>query len=143
MNTLTQNQQDFVVKPQPQACNPIPQRWLVVVQLHLAGKKIKEISEETGYTENSVYRILANEDVNAIRQQILDTTQKEFEALFSKVVKAVGEGIEDQDPKVRAIYTGQWLRANGKFSSRENGTVINNITAEDVVTNILNAPAKK
>lgn len=143
MESLTQNQQDFVVKPQPQACNPIPQRWIVVVQLHLAGKKVKEIAEFTGYTENSVYRILATEEVNAIRQQILDTTQKEFEALFPKVVEAIGEGIQDQDPKVRAIYTGQWLRANGKFSDSRNSTVINNITAEDVVTNILNAPAKK
>lgn len=143
MDCLTSNQQDFVVKPQPQAANPIPQRWLVVVQLHLAGKKIKEIAQFTGYTENSVYRILNEESVNAIRQQILDTTQKEFEALFPKVVKAVGEGLEDEDPKVRAIYTSQWLKANGKFSDTK--TVVNNniITAEDVVQNILNAPSKK
>lgn len=142
MDCITQNQQDYVVNAQPQACNPIPQRWIVVVQLHLAGKKVKEISEITGYTENSVYRILNEESVNAIRQQILDTTQKEFEALFDKVVKAVGEGIEDADPKVRAIYTGQWLRANGKFT--DNRTVINNnITAEDVVMKILNAEVKR
>jgi hypothetical protein len=142
MECLTSNQQSYVVKPQPQACNPIPQRWLFVVQLHLAGHKIAKIAEATGYTENSVYRILNHEDVNAVRQQLLDSTQKEFEALFPKVVDAIGEGLDDPDPKVRAIYTSQWLKANGKFT--DNKTIINNnITAEDVVTNILNAPSKK
>jgi len=142
MNTLTQNNQEFVVEVQPQACNPIPQRWIYVVQLHLAGKKIKEIAGCTGYTENSVYRILNHEEVNAVRQQILNTTQKEFEALFPKVVEAIGTGLDDEDPKVRAIYTSQWLKANGKFS--DNRTIINNniITAEDVVQNILNGDNK-
>ena len=142
MDAITQNQQDYVVKAQPQACNPIPQRWLYVVQLHLAGKKIKEIAEATGYTENSCYRILNHEDVNVVRQQILDTTQKEFEALFSKVVKAVGEGLDDPDPKVKAIYTSQWLRANGKLSG-DRTIINNNITAEDVVMKILNADVRR
>ena len=142
MDSILQNNQDFVVKAQPQACNPIPQRWIVVVQLHLAGKKVKEIAEATGYTENSVYRILNEESVNAIRQQLLDTTQKEFEALFDKVVTVIGRGLDDPDPKTQAIYTAQWLRANGKFT--DNRTIINNnITAEDVVMKILNAEVKR
>jgi len=139
---ITQNQQAFELDKKGRAALEIPQRWVVVVQLHLTGKKINEIAQVTGYTENSVYRILNHEDVNALRQQILNTTQKEFEALFPKVVEAIGTGLDDEDPKVRAIYTSQWLKANGKFS--DNRTIINNniITAEDVVQNILNGDNK-
>lgn len=141
-DSLTSNNQSFQLEKKGRIALPIPMRWLAVVQMHLAGHKINAIALATGYTENSIYRILNHEDANAVRQQILDTTQKEFEALFPKVVEAVRTGLEEADPKVRAIYTNQWLRANGKLSDSK-ATIVNNITAEDVVQNILNGDNKK
>lgn len=140
MDCITQNHQPVVInKPQPRGLS-IPQKWLVVVHLHLAGRKVKQIAHATGYTENSVYRILNHEDVNLVRQQLLDTTQKEFEALFPAVVDAIQTGLQDPDPKTQALFTAQWLKAHGKFNNSAGTNIQVNVTAEDVVANILNAP---
>jgi hypothetical protein len=140
MNALTlTSQQEAPSQKAPTHPDPIPLRWSNVLYLHLAGKSHEEISISTGYTVNSIYRILAHPNVNYVRQQLLEATQKEFEALFSKVVKVIRTGLEDPDSKVRAIYTNQWLRSHGKISEKGEGTTIN-LTAEDIVMNLLNNP---
>lgn len=107
-----------------------------VVHLHLAGHSIAAIAESTGYTINSIYRILNHKDVQMVRQQLLASTQQEFEALFSKVVSTVRRGLDDPDPKVGLMATSQWLKASGKGSEKGNTTI--NVTAEDVVMQMLN-----
>jgi hypothetical protein len=138
MECLTTNTQPTVYHKQPNANNPIPLKWHTVLALHLSGKKDKEIALETGYTANSVWRILNHKDVQYVRQQLLANTQKEFEAQFVKVVDNVNKGLDDPDAKIRAIYINMWLKAHGKFANESKGNGQVNITAEDVVLNMLN-----
>lgn len=114
---------------------PVPLRWMHVLHLHLAGRTIPEIKRLTGYSVGMIYRILGDEKVQHVRQQLLEHTQREFEALFADVVQVVREGLEDPDPRIRLEATNQWLKAHGKF--REGSVNIENITAEDVVFQIL------
>jgi len=117
--------------------NPVPLRWQVVLAYHLAGKPATEIMQLTGYSSAMVYRILDNKDVQYLRQQMLNSTQLEFEAMFSKIVHVIREKLDSTDPQVQLAATNQWLKANGKYTPKANeGSV--NITAEDIVFNILN-----
>lgn len=119
---------------------PIPLRWHKVLSLHLAGKRVKEIEEETGYKESTIYSILADKRVVDMRQQLLDKTQQEFEALYPLVVDSIRKDLQSNQPDRENRARDQWLRANGKYASSEkngSGPTIN-LTAEDVVFQILN-----
>lgn len=137
MDALTQSQQPFITKRSTNQYEPIPLAWRRVVELHLQGLSNAQIAALTDYTVNSVYRILHHKDVIQVRQQLLDGVQQEFEALFSKTVNVIRNGLDDADPNVNLSAADKWLKANGKYKG-DKGTVINNITAEDVVMQILN-----
>jgi len=137
MDSLTlNNNTQHLIKRAPSAYTVVPHRWRVVLDLHLAGHSKEAISKATGYTVNSIYRILNHKDVQLVRQQLMESTQQEFEALFSKVVTTVRTALDDPDPKVGLMATAQWLKASGKGSERGNTTI--NVTAEDVVMQMLN-----
>jgi len=115
--------------------DPVPLRYQQVVALHLAGKKCEEIKQITGYSTAMVYRILSRDDVQHYRQQLLATTQQEFEALFSKVVDTIRQSLDSSDENVRLAATQQWLKYHGKRFEAKSSEV----TAEDVVAHILHA----
>lgn len=137
MDCLTQNQQPHKIKYAPNACQTVPLRWLTVLHMHLAGRSNKEIAAELGYSLNSTYRILNHKDTQYVRQQLMQSTQQEFEALFNNVVDAVKTGLKDLDPKVQLSAASLWLKSHGKIKEADGGTTVN-VTAEDVVFQILN-----
>jgi len=116
---------------------PVPLRWYNVLALHLAGKKAIEIKQETGYSIAMIYRILNNRIVQHVRQQLMDSTQQEFEALFDKIVDNIRSQLDSTDQAVKLAAQQQWLKANGKFGNGGKTKIITNITAEQVVQNIL------
>jgi hypothetical protein len=122
---------------------PIPLRYHNVLALHLAGKSVAMICEETGYKSPTVYKILQDERVVQIRQQLLDHVQTEFEALYPAVVNSLRKDLLSEQPERENRARDQWLRASGKYQN--NTTNITNVTAEDVVFQILNqsAPPKE
>lgn len=125
--------------------NPIPLRYSKVLALHLAGKPVigeGGICEETGYAPATVYRILSDDRVVQIRQQLLAHTQTEFEALYPAVVASLRKDILSGQPDRENRARDQWLRAAGKYSQDNKPSQIN-VTAEDVVFQILNqAPSE-
>lgn len=135
MDPLTLQQGQFITKRSTNQYNPIPLRWKEVVYLHMKGAPAEQIAKLTGYTENSIYRILHNKDVEVIRQELMSGYKKEFEALQKKVVEAVRKGLDDPDPKVNLIASGQWLKAS---EDKGKGSTNVSITAEDIVVQILN-----
>lgn len=116
---------------------PVPLRWQTVLAYHLAGKKASEITQLTGYSSAMIYRILSNKDVQSMRQQMLASTQQEFEAMFSQIVDTIKDALSNDDMQVRLTATNQWLKANGKFAPSKVDQGVH-ITAEDVVLNLLN-----
>jgi len=104
--------------------------------LHLAGRKATEIKQETGYSIAMIHRILNHKAVQAVRQQLMDSTQQEFEALFDRIVDNIRSQLNSTDEAVKLAAQQQWLKANGKFSN-DKRAIITNITAEQVVQNIL------
>lgn len=115
---------------------PVSHKYQYVLALHLAGKTVKEIEALTKYRPSTIYKILKLPNVEALRQQLLDHTSKEFEALYDKTVDAIRCGLDSMDPKIRLEAADKWLKAHGKYGKSE-GTQVN-ITAEDIVMNILN-----
>lgn len=134
-HSLTQSPAPLSVdKVRANAYKAIPLRWRNILYLHLSGKSAKEIAFRTGYSLNSIYRILSLDEIEILRGKMLQHTQKEFDALYEEVTEAIRNGLKDPDPKVQAIFTGQWLKARGKVKEDVN----TNVTAENVVMNILN-----
>jgi hypothetical protein len=124
---------------------PIPLKYHKVLALHLSGMKVtgaegeKTICSETGYKPPSIYKILKDDRVVEIRQQLMSVTQSEFEALYGKVVDTLRGDLFSGTPEREHKAREQWLRASGKYKSESDKQVIN-VTAEDVVFQILNAP---
>jgi len=114
----------------------IPHRYYFVLSLHLAGKTLEEISELSGYQPNTICAILAKEEVIAVRQQLLRATSDEFEALFSEVVGVIRDCLKSKDERVQLEAAEKWFKAHGKYTPTSAGGL--NITAEDVVVQILN-----
>lgn len=118
---------------------PIPHRYYQVLALHLAGKPCREICSLTGYKDSTIYAILADPRVIQIRQNLLEKTQEEFEALFPRVVDTLREDLFSGDPDREHKSREQWFKASGKFKGEEKGGQTNfNLTAEDIVIQILN-----
>lgn len=116
---------------------PISQKWMYVLSLHLSGRPIDEIAEKSGYAVQTVRQILSNDKVNEIRQMLLEDTQKEFEALFGPIVGKIRDMLDAKDTAVDAINL--WIKMHGRGGKQASSTTnTTNITAEDIVFNILN-----
>lgn len=116
----------------------ITPRWRYVLELHLAGKRIEEIQELTGYAPPTIYKILSDPRMIAERQQIMKYYDLDFEALYKQVIETIRVNLNEEDPKVRNDAAKIWLKAHGKFQAdavREGDT---NISAEKIVFQILN-----
>lgn len=116
--------------------DPVSHRHQFVLALHLSGLKVHEIEKITNYKPPTIYHILSEPNVIALRQQLLNHCSKEFEALFPKVVDGIRAALDSGDPKTVLEAADKWLKAHGKYAKSEGTTV--NITAEDIVMNILN-----
>lgn len=120
--------------------DPVSHRHQYVLALHLSGKKVPEISQLTGYKPVTIWTILKAKNVEYMRQQLLNQTSREFEALYEKVVDTIRDGLGSPDLKIALEAADKWLKAHGKYGKSEGGTTVN-ITAEDIVMNILNQGA--
>lgn len=116
---------------------PLPLQWKVVLDYRLAGKKVSEIRALTGLSVPFIYRILSDERTLQVKQFLLNQTQEEFSCLFEDVVKVVKDKLKDKEKQLEAASL--WLKANGKIGKDAQTTV--NVTAEDVVMQILNGSA--
>ena len=121
---------------------PIPPRYMAVLSHHLAGASARQISELTGYKLPTIYKILSDSRVVQIRQQLLKHTQEEFEALYPKVVQVLREELDSGDHSIRLKASDQWLHASGRYKSDAAAGTTVNLTAEDVVFNILQQGAQ-
>lgn len=111
---------------------PVPYRWMQVLDLHLAGVKVKGIQESTGYSPAMIYRILDDPRTLQLRQQRMEYYDKEFQALQPKVNEAVRKGLDSQDKYLEAAAI--WLKHSGKGIGEQ--TVVN-VSAENVAMQIL------
>lgn len=117
---------------------PVLPKHRVVLELHLCGLTAEQVAQKTGYSVPAVYTILSREDIIGLRQQIMAYYDQEFEALFPDVIIAVREGLCSDDMGQRLDAAKTWLKAHGKFSSEPKQGQQINLTAEDIVVNILN-----
>lgn len=117
--------------------NPVLPRWQFVISLHLSGKSAQEISELSGYSTTTIYSILSHPDSIQLRQQIMNGTSQEFEALFEKVVEVIKTSLKSDDERIRLEAAEKWLKAHGKYQPTQTAPQMQ-ITAEDIVINILN-----
>lgn len=125
--------------------HPLKARHRFVLELHLAGHQVGQstvekpsISELSGFAPATVYAILKRDDIHALRQQIMRLYDLEFEALFPDVIQTIREGMEPgKEMKDRIAASKLWLKAHGRPGAAVGGSTIN-VTAEDVVFQILN-----
>lgn len=93
----------------------VSHRWRYVLELHLCGKRVHEISELSGYSVNTIYGILRDEDVISLRQQLMQQFDSEFEALYPKVIDSIRDGLNHPHPDVQKEARRDWLKAHGKY----------------------------
>jgi len=137
-HALTQSHNgDLKVRKRRTDLVPIPHKWFEVVALHLAGRPTKEIIEATGYSLGTYYQIMNNPRTIAIRQQLLEMYQDEFEALFCKVIGNIRDQLDTEDVKVKQVAQQQWLNAERKFKVLR-GKTKEDESAEDLVSKMLN-----
>lgn len=141
-NTLTQSAEaDSRLQTKTQRSRKgvrgMPLRWYEIVSLHLAGRTHKEIAAATGYSEQGVQKVLRDERTQHIRQLLMEDTQREFDALWSTVVNNLREQLTSMEPNIQLAAQNQWLRASGKMQPKQ-AQITNQITAEDIVIQILN-----
>lgn len=141
MDSITQaptTQSRYESRSNKYAKLPISQRWMYVLSLHLSGRPLDEIAEKTGYAVSTIRQILSNQKVNELRQMLLQDTQRDFEALFGPIVNKLREMLDKPDQCAEAIKL--WVSLHGRngntAASRQQPTI--NVTAEDVVFQILN-----
>jgi hypothetical protein len=113
---------------------PIPHAWRQVLELHLARLKPKEIQEQTGYSPAMMYRILKDDRVIHLKQQIMQYYDSRFQDLLPSVVDAIEKGLDSPDKYLEAAKV--YLKEFGSESKKQGDTTIN-ITAEDVALQIL------
>jgi predicted transcriptional regulator len=123
---------------QVNAPRKIPLRWHYIVALHMAGRSVRTIAQETGLGEQAVRRILAHPDTQYIRQQLLASLDQEFEALWGKVINNLREQLDHEDQQIRLAAQNQWLKASGRYQQLVKQKLADAISAEDIVINILN-----
>jgi len=111
-------------------------RWVYVIQLALSGYTNQEIAELTGYQPASVSRILASDLSIKLRQTLLAGLDTQFASLYPLVIETIRDGLTHPDMRMRLDAADKWLRSHGKY--RDTGQQQINITAEDVVLQILN-----
>lgn len=113
-------------------------KWRHVLELHLAGRTVHEISEATGYKPYTIYGILRKDEIIALRQQLMAHVSDEFEALYPKVVKSIRDGLDSPSQDIQKEARRDWLKAHGKFRDVETKQGDTNYSAEKIIFQILN-----
>jgi hypothetical protein len=108
-----------------------------IIELHLCGKRARQISEICGVGVVTVYRVLASEEGISHKQQIMQYYDNRFEVLYGDVIDTIEDGLLSEDMTIRLQAADKWLKAHGKFAPKVSDSQVN-ITAEDIVFNILN-----
>ena len=113
----------------------VPHKYYYVLSLHLAGKSAQEIAELADYSLQTIYAILKKDEIIALRQQMLEGVQLEFEVLYKRVVEVLKTKLDSLDETIQMQAVNSFFREKGRLDGV--GTQFN-ITAEDVVIQILN-----
>ena len=113
---------------------PIPHTWRLVLELHLARLKPKEIQEQTGYSSAMMYRILKDPRVVQMKQQIMEYYDDRFKDMLPQVIDAIEKGLDSPDKYLEAAKV--YLKEFGSESKKDGGITVN-VTAEDVALQIL------
>lgn len=100
------------------------------------------ISEMTGYSATSILAIIRREDVQALKQQLLESYEIEFELLLPQVVDSIRRDLLSGDSARERSARTTWLRYMKKPKGQMDaglgsGPAIGKVSAEQVVFNIL------
>jgi DNA-binding transcriptional regulator GbsR (MarR family) len=101
--------------------------------LHIQGKKLSEIAEETGRSTSYISTTIRSTAAKNIIQDFYSFQDAEFEALYQLSVDAVRDALRDDDKDVRLKAAKMFLQAHGKLNRKDYGQA----TAEDVVRRIM------
>ena len=115
--------------------DPIPHGYYYVLTLHMARTPVREICELSGYADSTVYAILKDERIIAIRQQLLKRYDDELENLYPKVVAAIAAHLDADSLDARYKGSDMWLKIHGKYKGGDKVTV--NLSAEDIAIQII------
>lgn len=121
-----------------------PRHWQVVC-LSLAGKSTEEVADLTGYSKYQIRWILRQEKAQEMRQVLMQDYEDEFKALMPKTIGAIRRALDSEDLEAQLEGAKLQLKYTKGLETKGSGnpTIVNNITAEDVVFQILNGGLPK
>jgi hypothetical protein len=114
---------------------PIPHGYFYVLSLKLSRHSIRDIAELSGYAESTIYAILQDPRIIAVRQQILKRYDDELEELYPKVIAAIAAHLDADSLDARYKGSDMWLKIHGKYKGGDKVTV--NLSAEDIAIQII------
>lgn len=120
-----------------QALEGIPTKWRVILTLEMQGAPKCDIAQQVGMSAAAISEITRDDRYIAFRDEYLATIDNEFFAMKPLAFKALRNGLTSGDEDTALKAADQWFRGAsfGGFSKREERPT--NLTAEDVVRQLL------
>lgn len=118
---------------QPVERDSLSQQQLIFVLLHLQGKTIREISEETNKKSAYISSVLRSRAAKNLIVDFFSFQDQEFKALYANAVRAIRSALNSEDHDVALKAAKLYLTAHGKMNRVDTGRT----TAEDVVRRIM------
>jgi len=119
-------------------------RWRMVIELRLAGHMPAKvlpgkdsIQNITGYGPQTICNILRTDEAVEVKQQLMKEYEVEFESLYAEVIEAVRLSLQSKSLADKREGAKIYLKEFGKGAQVQKGEGGINVTAEDVVFNIL------
>lgn len=110
-----------------------PTHHKLMIMLHLEGYSGNAIADEVQCNPGTVYKVLNSGWAKSIVQQYMEFSTQEFSALQKLSVKAVRDGLLNEDINVRLKSADMFMKAHGKYAGGEKGKD----TAEDIIQRIM------
>jgi len=119
-------------------------RWRMVIELRLAGHMPTKvlpgrdsIQNITGYSPQTISNILRTDEAKEVKQQLMIEYEIEFESLYADVIEAVRLSLQSTSLSDKREGAKIWIKEFGKGAQVQKGEGGINVTAEDVVFNLL------
>lgn len=119
----------------------LPTSWRAILSLQIQGVGIAAIAKRLGMTDSGISHIVRDERYIKFRNEYLAALDDEFFAMKPLAFAALKGGLQSQDEDTALKASDQWFKAAGFGGYSKSPEPSTNLTAEDVVRQLLHVEA--
>ena len=105
----------------------------LALRLRATGMPTEDVAKQTGMGEKAITHLCNSPEGRAILDELYGELDVDFQGMYADTIKAIRTGFAYVDPHIKLAAAALWLR----YSDKNKAKVQVNITAEDVVREIL------